>query len=201
MVATRCSIFSPHSAVSMLFSFVDIFRQIWYSICFIFLSYVIYYSIWAFVFGKKKILPCNYFNSSIKIRKGRSTSPRCSAYLPFYVRKWSKKKKLKVWGQCLVSFHLLHVLRLQAEENPGRYPNIMTEQFKKRNKIKAPAALICSWMQYPTAPANLEVLSSSVTNQHQHSVGWTHLLACIFTPVLKPLVITELQKDQRRCIC
>lgn len=60
------NIFSTLSC-STLLNFVDTFRQIWYSFYFIFLLYVIYYSIWSFVFClQRKPHPSNYFNSSIK---------------------------------------------------------------------------------------------------------------------------------------
>lgn len=127
-MATSCSIFSPHSAVSMLFNFVDIFRQIWYSIYFIFLFYVIYYSIWGFVFCLwKKPHPSNYFNSSIKIKKGKSIFPRCPAYLTFYFRNKEKEKSKseRFEVSVLFSLHLLHVLRTELEEKSVQYLNVI----------------------------------------------------------------------------
>lgn len=93
-MATSCSIFSPHSAVSTLFNFVDTFRQIWYSFYFIFLLYVIYYSIWSFVFCLwRKPHPSNYLNNSIKIKKGKKYFPQISSQPNLLFQKIRGKKK------------------------------------------------------------------------------------------------------------
>lgn len=98
------NIFSTLSR-STLFNFVDTFRRIWYSFYFIFLLYVIYYSIWSFVFCLwRKPHPSNYFNSSIKQKKGKSISPRYPANLFISKNKEKEEGKWKVWGQSCSHF-------------------------------------------------------------------------------------------------